>query len=431
MPDAKIAKRGRLGYEPETVYHLSERVMGVPQLSTSFSPADPQAIPSYRYLLGHYGELTLRGRNRPRFESRLVDVLSARLLPIGAHSVRRLPGRFFIEFAAEHPWNRVKDVAQKVFGLSNAYGVYRVGPELDQVRALLPSVLQGRAFGSFAVRCRRGEKQFPYSSQQVGEIIGREIQERTGARVDLDHPEFTLWIEIMSRHIFVGGDRVEGPRGLPLGMSGTVAVLLSGGIDSPVAAWRMMRRGCETVALHFHSAPFTNAASQEKVVALARTLAAWHGPLRLGMIPFAPLQQQIVLHAPAELRIILYRRLMLRIAEALAHEVRATALVTGDALGQVASQTLSNLSTIEAAVTLPVLRPLVGMDKEEITATARRIGTYETSIEPHQDCCNFLEPRHPATSSRLVTVERAERTLDLPALVRQGVAAVEWRTIEG
>ncbi|MBI4237756.1 MAG: tRNA 4-thiouridine(8) synthase ThiI [Deltaproteobacteria bacterium] len=399
-------------------------------MSTTFSPNDPQAIPSYRYLLGHYGELTLRGKNRHRFESRLVELLSARLRPFGDHEVRRLPGRFFIEFAVEQPWNRLSETAKKVFGLSNAYGVWRVAPSLDAVHALLPSVLQGRTFGSFAVRCRRGEKQFPYSSQQVGEIIGRAVQERTGARVDLEHPEFTLWIEVMSRHLFVGADRVEGPRGLPLGMSGTVAVFLSGGIDSPVAAWRMMRRGCETVAFHFHSAPFTTAASQEKVLDLAQRLAAWHGPLRIGLIPFAPLQQQVVLHAPAELRIILYRRLMLRIAAELAREVGATALVTGDALGQVASQTLSNLSTIEAASPLPVLRPLVGMDKEEITATARQIGTYETSIEPHQDCCNFLEPRHPATSSRLATVERAEAALDLTALVRQGVAAVEWRVVE-
>jgi thiamine biosynthesis protein ThiI len=212
--------------------------------------------------------------------------------------------------------------------------------------------------------------------------------------------------------------------------SGRALALISGGIDSPVAAWMMAKRGCELVFAHFHSAPYTSTASQRKVRDVVARLAAWHGPARLFLIPFAELQQVLVREAPAEPRIVLYRRFMLRIAERLAQQVGALALVTGDSVGQVSSQTLANLDTINRAATLPVLRPLVGSDKAEIVSLAKSIGTYEISIEPDDDCCSFLMPRQPATWTRPDALEQIESGLDTKALIEATLARVEQERIE-
>lgn len=391
--------------------------------------AAAEAIHSYTHYLCHYGELTLRKKNRRLFEERLVDNIRDHLDSSMDFQVHRLSARALVQFATKQPWDQVAPRLAKVFGVANIHGAVQIEPSMEALKAQATALLTGRSFRSFAVRCKRVEKSVEWRSQDICVELGSHVNVLTGARVDLTNPEVTVNVQVYHQHMFISVDRMEAHAGLPVGSSGTVAVLLSGGIDSPVAAWRMMRRGCAMTALHFHSHPFTTAASLEKVEELAEILAQWHGPFELAMIPFGNIQQEIVKHAPEKYRVLLYRRLMVRIAQELARSKKAAALVTGESLGQVASQTLTNLGSIEAVADMPIIRPLIGMDKVEITANARVIGTYETSIEPHHDCCGYLEPKQPATRSRPVDLQYAEHKLDIDALVKQGVAGAEWKTI--
>jgi thiamine biosynthesis protein ThiI len=241
--------------------------------------------------------------------------------------------------------------------------------------------------------------------------------------VDLSHPELVITVEFLTDDAYYFFERVKGTGGLPIGTGGRVMSLLSGGIDSPVAAWRLIRRGCRTDFVHFHSYPILSATSQQKARELVRVLTRSQLKSRLFLVPFAPIQQQIVVSVPPALRVVVYRRMMLRIAGELAKKTGALALVTGDAVGQVASQTIDNLAVVGSVASLPLLRPLVGMDKEEITADAQRIGTYEISIVPDEDCCTLFTPRYPTTGASLAAVEAAERELDVAALVATAVEA--------
>ncbi|MGH7433801.1 MAG: tRNA uracil 4-sulfurtransferase ThiI, partial [Candidatus Methylomirabilales bacterium] len=278
---------------------------------------------------------------------------------------------------------------------------------------------------TFRVTARRAYKAFPLTSQQLNEALGSFVLGRFPTRVDLKDPALTLFVEILPREAFLYLEKVRGPGGLPVGVAGRVLALISGGIDSPVAAYRMMRRGCLVSFLHFHGAPFLDRRTQEKVREIVRLLTRFQYTSRLTLVPFGEVQQEVVVNAPAPYRVLLYRRLMVRIAEHLAGVEGAKALVTGESLGQVASQTLENLTVIEEAVRLPVLRPLIGMDKEEISAQARDIGTYEISIQPDQDCCTLFIPRHPATRATLEEIDRAELTLDIGRLVKMSVERAE------
>jgi thiamine biosynthesis protein ThiI len=249
------------------------------------------------------------------------------------------------------------------------------------------------------------------------------VQDATGWRVDLSRPELVIRIEILSTHAFLYVDKERGAGGLPVGTSGRVMCLLSGGIDSPVAAARLIRRGCRAYFVHFHSYPILSRASQDKARELVRILTRHQLRSRLFLVPFGGIQQQVVVAVPPPLRVVIYRRLMLRIAERLARRVHAHALVTGDVLGQVASQTIANLSVVERAAGMPVLRPLIGVDKEEITREAKGLGTYQTSIVPDDDCCTLFTPRFPATHASVEAAERAEAPLDLEALLAAAEAA--------
>jgi len=277
------------------------------------------------------------------------------------------------------------------------------------------------------VRARRADKQFGLTSPAIERELGARVQAAFGWRVDLERPGLTVHVEVLPDHAFYFFGKERGAGGLPSGASGRVACLLSGGIDSPVAAWRMMRRGCQVVLVHFHSVPFLEATSQEKVREIAALLARYQLHVRLYQVAFGQVQRQIVVSTPPAPRVVLYRRMMLRIAGAIARKAGAGALVTGEVVGQVASQTLENLSTIGAVSTLPVLRPLVGMDKDEITAEAQRLGSYPISIIPDQDCCQLFTPRHPSTRARLSDIERLEADFAVDDLVQEaaGGAVVE------
>jgi thiamine biosynthesis protein ThiI len=370
----------------------------------------------------HYKELALKGKNRPWFVQVLVRNLRNALTGLDIVGVRSLMGRIEIELADETAWDEVRDRIHHVFGIANFSYAGRAPHELGELAATILEALGDRTAESFRVSARRADKRFPFTSPQIEREVGGLIQENRGWRVDLEHPALTIHVEILTGHAFYYFGKEPGAGGLPTGTAGKVACLLSGGIDSPVAAYRMMRRGCSVLLIHFHSYPILSRASQEKVREIAALLTRYQQRSRLILVPFGELQQQVVLGVPAALRVVIYRRLMMRIAEQLARTWRARALVTGEVVGQVASQTLENLTTIAEATTLEILRPLVGMDKDEITAQAERIGTLPISNIPDQDCCQLFTPRHPATRARREQVVHAERALAIPGLVAAAVA---------
>ena len=308
-----------------------------------------------------------------------------------------------------------------MFGVANFSLVETTARDIEALRARILEALNGTRFESFRIETQRGDKTFPLNSPEINRRLGAAVKEKSAARVDLTHPELTVFVEILPRDAFFGFNKIPGAGGLPVGASGRVVSLISGGIDSPVAAYRMLQRGCRLIFVHFHSAPYLDKTSQEKVRQLVTALTRHQFQSRLYMVPFGEIQRQIVAAVNRPLRVILYRRMMLRIAEGLARKEKAKALVTGESLGQVASQTLENMAVIQHAAALPILRPLVGMDKQEIIDQARRIGTFEISSIPDQDCCQLFVPKHPATKARFDEVEDAESNYDPKEMLRYGL----------
>ena len=274
---------------------------------------------------------------------------------------------------------------------------------------------------TFRVSAKRADKRFPLTSPQIEREVGGRIKEAKGWTVDLDDAEFTIHVEALTGEAFYYFGKEAGPGGMPTGVSGRVVALLSGGIDSPVACYRLMKRGCRVIPVHFHSYPILSRASQEKVRELSAVLTRYQQFTRLYMVAFGEIQQQVMLAVAPPLRVVIYRRLMMRIAQAIAERSHAGALVTGEVIGQVASQTLENMATIGSVSTLPVFRPLIGMDKDEITAEAQRLGTFPISIIEDQDCCQLFTPKHPATRARRADIEAAERGLPIDEIVRRAV----------
>jgi len=369
----------------------------------------------------HYGELALKGSNRSWFLQTLMSNIRTSLSGLGASKVSSPVGRIVAEFEPESNWLEIAARLRCVPGISNFALARRVPADLNALADAVVEGVAGKDSKSFRVVARRADKRFPHPSPEIEREIGRRVQALTGWPVDLAAPDFVIRVQVMTNDAYVFLDWVPGSGGLPVGTGGKVLTLLSGGIDSPVAAWRLIRRGCRSHFVHFHSYPVLSNASQEKARELARVLTRFEMSSRLHLVAFAPIQQQVVVSTPPPLRIVIYRRMMLRIAEELARRVGAHALVTGDAVGQVASQTVDNMVVVGRAATLPMLRPLIGMDKEEITRDAERIGTYAISIRPDEDCCTLFTPRNPATRASLASVERAERSLDVAGLVAQAI----------
>jgi thiamine biosynthesis protein ThiI len=370
----------------------------------------------------HYQEIALKGQNRPWFVARLVRNLRDATADLDVQ-VRALMGRLEIVLGPGTTWERVRERVSQVFGVGNFAKAGRAPLDVDAIATAILRDLGDVAPATFRVSARRADKRFPLTSPQIEREVGGRIKQARGWRVDLGSPELTIHVETLANDAFYFFGKERGAGGLPVGSSGRVACLLSGGIDSPVAAWRMMRRGCRVLFIHFHSYPILSRASQEKTRELARLLTRYQFRSRLLLVPFGDIQQQVTLSVPPPLRVVIYRRLMMRIAEGIARAHRAQALVTGEVVGQVASQTLENLNRINEVTTLPVLRPLIAFDKDEITAEAQRLGTYPISIIPDQDCCTLFTPRHPATKARRYDIELAEATLPLQEIVNRASAA--------
>jgi tRNA uracil 4-sulfurtransferase len=371
----------------------------------------------------HYKELALKGKNRPWFIQLLVRNLKVALAGLHVAAVRSIMGRIEIELAGDTPWDEVRARLRRVFGIANFSAANRGPHDFAALAAAILADLGDRDAPSFRVSATRADKRLPFTSPQAEREVGGLIKQAKGWRVDLERPALTIHLELLPDGAFYFFGKEAGAGGMPTGTGGRVACLLSGGIDSPVAAYRMMRRGCSVLLIHFHSYPILSRASQEKVREIAALLTKHQLRSRLLLVPFGELQQQVVLAVPPDLRVVIYRRLMLRIAERFARKAHARALVTGEVIGQVASQTLENMTAIAQATRLEILRPLVGMDKDEIAAEAGKIGTFPISIIPDQDCCTLFTPKHPATRVRLSDVEAAEQALPIDAMIASASAA--------
>jgi thiamine biosynthesis protein ThiI len=383
-----------------------------------------------RSIVLHYQEIALKGNNRPWFVNRLVRNLRAATADLRIREVRALVGRIEIVLGEDSDWDAVRDRVSRIFGIANFAQAGRAPLDLDAIAQQILADLGPREPKTFRVSVKRADKRFPMTSPEIEREIGGRVKVARGWTVDLEKPAFTIHVEAMTNEAFYYFGKERGAGGMPVGVGGRVVCLLSGGIDSPVAAWRLMRRGCRVLLVHFHSYPILSRASQEKTRELAKLLAKFQLHSRLYMVPFGQIQQQIVLAVAPPLRVVIYRRFMMRIAEKIARHGRAQALVTGEVVGQVASQTLENMTSINSVVTMPVLRPLVGMDKEEIVAEAERLGSYSISIIPDQDCCTLFTPRHPATRARAIDVERAEASLPIEEIVERAVTAAEVEDFE-
>ncbi len=375
------------------------------------------------------GEMVLKGLNRRTFEERLMGNARRRLQKYGKFRIYSRQSITYVE-----PKEAGCDMDGAFATLSRLFGVVGLSrakacektPEaiLETAKTYLHDDLM--AARTFKVESKRSDKTFPLTSIQLSQYVGGELNEAfPHIQADMHHPELTVHVEVRDFAAYVHGDPAPGAGGLPVGVGGKAVSLLSGGIDSPVASWMMAKRGVALEMVHFFSYPYTSPEAKDKVLTLAQLLTPWCGRLTVHVVPFTKIQEQLRLHCPEALFTLLMRRFMMRISERVAQRVGAHGLITGESLGQVASQTMEAMAVTGQVCTLPVFRPLVGMDKEEIVRTARKIGTFETSILPYEDCCTVFTPRHPKTHPKLEEILEAEAALDLEALVEEAVQGIE------
>ena len=411
-------------------------------------------------ILIHYGEIALKGKNRNYFESRLIQNIKNQLeifAPGSFSNVYKISGGILVELnkkparnatparndvatSGEHSVaggeiknsDAIKDALLHTFGIANFLFAVKIKLDLETLKKSAFDFTKSKEFKTFCVRTQRSDKNYNLTSQQINEQVGEYIFEKfeRKKKVDLKNPDLEIFINILHKFALISSEKIQGLGGMPVGTGGKAMVLMSGGFDSPIAAWFLMKRGVSVHFAHFHSIPYTSKASIEKVSNLIKALKKYGSSEIMYSIPFADVQKEIMMKTPAPLRVILYRRFMIRIAEALAKKEKALALITGDSVGQVASQTLENILAVNEAANLPVFRPLIGMDKEEIMQIARKIGTYDISKLPHDDCCTRLMPKNPETRAKLKDVLEAEKNLDIEKIIQETLRKAERITIK-
>ncbi len=376
-------------------------------------------------IIVHYHEVALKGGNRSLFEKQLQKNILSATRHLGVVQAKRLRGRILLTLAPHADLNAVTEALKKVFGIAYFAPAEITPQHIDSITQSACELAGRQRFASFKIDTRRSQKAFPLSSMEVNRVVGAEVQKRTGARVDLTHPDLIIHIEIFDNQAALYSQKIPGPGGLPVGTGGRAVSLLSSGIDSPVASFKMIKRGVQVIFVHFHSVPYTSEASKQNVERLVEVLTQYQFRSRLYLVPFLEYQQHITSVVPAPYRVIMYRRAMFRMAEEIARRNRALALITGENVAQVASQTLANLRAINEVVHLPVLRPLAGDDKTEIIEKAREIGTYPISIQPYEDCCSLFVPGNPETRASLTQVRALDRQIDHDEYVRKAIDSAE------
>lgn len=395
----------------------------------------------------HYGEIALKGGNRKAFEECLVENIKKSLKINGVlfDYVKRISGRILVglepkgaKLLPEKELSSLQSSLQKVFGLSYFAFACQAEQEIEKIKEKAIEILKEKNFITFKVETKRGNKNFVLNSQQINEQVGEEILQKIPVRdlcdrtnhvrgqegkikVDLENPDIVLYVEITERYVFLYTEKIAGPGGLPAGISGKAISLISGGIDSPVASYYLMKRGVLNIFVHFFANQQGYLQSLEKVRELIAVLKKFQFSAKVYFVPFSDIQKAILLKTQADLRVVIYRRFMLRISQVIAEKEKAKAIITGESVGQVASQTLDNMAVIEEVCSLPILRPLAGMDKIEIIDMAKKIGTFDISILPHLDCCSMFVPKHPQTKANLKKVQKQEKKVKINKLIKSAI----------
>ncbi len=374
------------------------------------------------------GELALKGLNRSTFEDMLVKNIRRRLARFGKFEYKKSQSTITIEPKSEETdLDEAVDEISRVFGIAGFSRAAVAPKDIDEILNIAPVYLEEQLLGikKFKVEAKRSDKHFPYTSPEISAMLGEKLLlSFPHLSVDVHNPEITVTVEIRDR-AYIRGNQLKGAGGMPVGSSGKAGLLISGGIDSPVSGYMMAKRGVELTAIHFASPPYTSKKAEEKVHELLSKVARYSGRITLYTVPFTEIQEQIRDNCPEDYFTLVMRRFMMKIASTIAEKCGCLALITGESVAQVASQTLAALRTTDDAATLPVMRPLIGMDKEEIITISRKIDTFETSIQPYEDCCTVFTPKHPKTKPTLEDVKKAESTLDIEALCERAVSGVQ------
>ncbi|MBQ9941723.1 MAG: tRNA 4-thiouridine(8) synthase ThiI [Christensenellaceae bacterium] len=387
-------------------------------------------------ILVRYGEIHLKGANRPFFENLLIRAMRRAVNAYEGAEVKKGDGRYYVRGLSKD------QIAPAMEDLCRVFGIHSVSPALEmekekdvmyeaaaaEMRRYMEKYNMAKA--TFKVEVKRQDKRYPMKSMDVAADVGGYILDNVpGVSVDVRNPMVRVYLEIRER-AYVYVDIIKGQGGMPLGSNGKAALLLSGGIDSPVAGYMVAKRGVNLEAVHYHSFPYTSERAKEKVITLARLVSRYTGPIKLHIVSFTEIQMEIYEKCPEEQLTVIMRRFMMKLAERIAKENDCKALITGESIGQVASQTIESLHVTNSAVELPVFRPLIGMDKDEIIDRAKAIGTFETSIEPYEDCCTVFVPKHPVTRPALEKIEKSEKLLDCEALIERAMQTVETIVVE-
>ena len=379
-------------------------------------------------LLLKCGELVLKGLNRGKFEERLLKIIRGRLRPVGEYHVHASQSTIYVEPQNGASVDEALEVCKKIFGIVAIARAVVCEKDIEDIVAkgipYLKSALDN--VRTFKVETRRADKRFALTSPQISQRLGGDLHDAyPHLKAQMDDPQITVKVEVRERNAFVSAGVIPGAGGLPTGINGRGMLLLSGGIDSPVAGWMMAKRGLELGAVHFFSYPYTSEEAKQKVLDLAEIVARWSGKLTVSVVPFTKIQTEIRDKCPEDYFTIIMRRMMMRIAERVAEKQNCQGLITGESLGQVASQTIQAITVTNAVCEMPVLRPVIGMDKEEIVTISRHIGAFETSILPYEDCCTVFTPKHPQTKPRREEVEEMEKVLDIEALIEEAMAGIQ------
>jgi tRNA uracil 4-sulfurtransferase len=378
-----------------------------------------------RYLLIHYGEIALKGGNRQFFENKLIQNIQKALADFGRLKLRHVQGRIIVKVEEGWDLDKVKAKLLKVFGIE--YFAFAWNSELDikKIGQDLLALLKNEKFKSFRITTRRANKTFALTSQQISEQLGELVMTKMDKKVNLHEPDINCRVDIVAKFAFIYFDKIECRGGLPVGVSGKLLCLISGGIDSPVAANLMQKRGSEIVFINFDAYPATPKENQEKVKDLVRVLSEYQFGAKLYLVPFLDVQREVIQKVPDDYRVIFYRRMMLRIGKMIADKENILVLVTGESLGQVASQTVENIRAISQAIDLPILRPLIGFNKEEIINIAEQIATFKLSAQPFADCCSLYVPKHPIIRADLNLIHETEKDWDSDSLLQYALSVAQ------
>lgn len=382
------------------------------------------------YAIVHYAKIGLKGGNRAFFEGMLVNNIKQALTATNYDSVKRVYGRILIKLKKKPDANKIREILTKMPGISYfSFALHSKSDISSMEKSLLELAKDLKKTDTFRITARKSTDQIKLGSMEINQKLGQLIVDKFKAKVNLDNPDVNFILEVTSEGAFTYNEKIKGVCGLPVGVTGKLVCLVSGGIDSPVAAFKMMKRGCKVIFVHFQNHTASKNVVKDKVSKLVKILSKYQFSSKLYIVPFDEVQKQIIALIPAKYRMIIYRRFMFRIAERILRKEKAKGFVTGDSLAQVASQTLENINVIYDTTSMPIFAPLIGLDKQEIIDIAHDLGTYETSILPYSDCCSFLVAKHPETRAKIEEIKSLEECFDLKVLIDKALKKLELKLI--